>query len=77
MKKAISTILATLIFLAVIGAYVWGVVKLISEDMTIETLLLPFIILAVFSVISILLIVILIRRVKSINEESKKNYDDY
>ena len=77
MKKAISTILATLIFLAVIGAYVWGVVKLISEDITIETLLLPFIILAAFSVISILLIVILIRRVKSINEESKKNYDDY
>lgn len=77
MKKAIPTILATLIFLAVIGAYAWGIIKLISTEMSLEVMLIPFIILAVFSVISILLIVILIKRVKSISEESKTDYDEY
>jgi len=77
MKKVLPTILITLIFLAVIGAYAWGVVRLITEELTIETMLIPFIILFVFSLISVLLIVVLVKRVKAIKEEDKKNYDEY
>ncbi len=77
MKKALPTILITLIFLAIIGAYAWGVVQIISQELTVETMLIPFIILIVFSVISVLLIVVLVKRVKAIKEEDKKNYDEY
>ena len=77
MKKALPTILITLIFLAVIGAYAWGVVQLITEEMTIETMLVPFVILFVFSVISVLLIVVLVKRVKAIKQEDKQDYDEY
>jgi len=77
MKKAIPTIIFTLIFLAVIGAYTWGVAQLISEDMTIETILIPFIILFVFSVVAVLTIIILVKRVKAIKEEETQDYDEY
>ena len=77
MKKALPTIIVTIIFLFVVGAYVFGVASLISKDMTIETLLLPFIILGVFSVIAILVIIILVKRVKAIKEEEKEDLDDY
>jgi|GEM_PF-6679290 len=77
MKKAIPTIIITLLFLAIIGAYAWGVVQLISQQMSVETLVLPFIILAVFSVVAVLIIVILIKRVKAIKQEEKKDYDEY
>ena len=77
MKKALPTIVVTFIFLAVIASYAWGVVKVLSEEATIETMMIPFIILAVFSIISVLIIVILIRRVKAINEEENQDYDDY
>lgn len=77
MKKALPTIVATLFFLAIIAAYAWGIVKLISQEMTMETLLIPFIILAVFSIVSVLLIVILVKRVKAIKEEEGKEYDEY
>ena len=77
MKKVLPTILVTIIFLAIIGAYAWGIVKLVSEEMTLETMLIPFIILAVFSIVSILLIVVLVRRVKAIKEENKQEYDEY
>jgi len=77
MKKAIPTIIITLLFLAIIGAYAWGVVQLISQQMSVETLVLPFIILAVFSVVAVLIIIILIKRVKAIKQEEKKDYDEY
>ena len=77
MKKALPTIIVTLIFLAIIGAYSWGIVQLISTDMTIETMLIPFIILLVFSVVAVLLIVILVKRVKSIKQEETKDYEEY
>jgi len=77
MKKAVPTILATLIFLGVIAAYAWGIVKLVSEEMTIETLLIPFMILAVFSIIAVLLIVVLVKRVKAIKAEEKDDFDEY
>jgi len=77
MKKAVPTILMTLIFLAVIGAYAWGIVTLISEEMTIETMLIPFMILAVFSIIAVLLIIVLVKRVRAIKAEEKEDYDEY
>ncbi|MEX1376866.1 MAG: hypothetical protein AB1Z23_05230 [Eubacteriales bacterium] len=77
MKKALPTIIITIIFLFVIGAYAYGVIKIMSEEMTIETLLIPFIILGVFSVLAILVIFVLIKRVKAIKEEEKENLDDY
>lgn len=77
MKKAIPTIIVTLIFLAVIGAYAWGIAQLISEDTTIETMIIPFIILIVFSFVAVLTIIVLVRRVKAIKEEDTKNYDEY
>jgi len=77
MKKALPTILVTLIFLAVGGAYAFGIVKIISEEITLETLLIPFIILIVFSIVAILTIIVLIRRIKAIKEEDKDNYDEY
>lgn len=77
MKKAIPTIIVTLIFLAVIGAYAWGITQLISEEMTVQTMLIPFIILIVFSFVAVLTIIILVRRVKAIKEEETKDYDEY
>ena len=77
MKKAIPTIIVTLIFLAVIGAYAWGIVQILSEEMTLQTLLIPFIILFAFSVVAVLTIVVLVRRVKAIKEEDSKDYDAY
>lgn len=77
MKKALPTILATLIFLAILCAYSWGIVQLITTDMTIETMLIPFIILLVFSVVAVLLIYILVKRVKAIKEEETQDYEEY
>ena len=77
MKKVLPTILMTSIFLAVIGAYAWGIIKVISSEVTIETMLLPFIILGVFSIIAVLVIIVLIKRVKAIAEEDKQDYDEY
>ena len=77
MKKVLPTILATLIFLSIIGAYALGIIKMISQELTLATILIPFIILAVFSVIAVLLIIVLVKRVKAIKEEDVKNYDKY
>lgn len=77
MKKAIPTIIVTLIFLAVIGAYTWGVVQIMSAELSVEAMLMPFIILIVFSIIAVLTIIVLVRRVKAIKEEETKDYDEY
>ena len=77
MKKTIPTIIVTIIFLAVIGAYAWGIAQIISADMTIQSMLMPFIILIVFSFIAILTIVVLVKRIKAIKEEETKDYDAY
>ena len=77
MKKAIPTIIVTLIFLAVIGAYAWGVLQIMSAELSVEAMLMPFIILFVFSAVAVLTIIVLVRRIKAIKEEETKDYDEY
>lgn len=77
MKKAIPTIIVTLIFLAVIGAYAWGVLQIMSAEISVEAMLMPFIILFVFSAVAVLTIIVLVKRIKAIKEEETKDYDEY
>lgn len=77
MKKAIPTIIVTLIFLAVIGAYAWGVLHIMSAELSVEAMLMPSIILFVFSAVAVLTIIVLVRRIKAIKEEETKDYDEY
>lgn len=77
MKKAIPTIIVTLIFLAVIGAYAWGALQIMSAELSVEAMLMPFIILFVFSAVAVLTIIVLVKRIKAIKEEETKDYDEY
>lgn len=79
MKKVLPTIIITILFLIVIGLYLLGIAKAIMGDISIDTLLLPFIILGVFSVIAVLVIIVLVKRVKAIKteEDDEQNISKY